>query len=131
VRKPRVVAPKLNQEQKDEINGQMLNVTDIEALDKKAFAEAKGFNPQSIPGIISNMVNFPNIYNDLRKKGFTDPQIPKWVARSSPSPSPTPVPSLGPVPSLAATPLSAGTLPIVQLGQENEVERVSGVRGGE
>jgi hypothetical protein len=128
VRKPRVVAPKPNQEQKDKIYGQLLNVTDIEKLDKTAFAKEKGFNAQSITGMISNMINFSGVYNELRKKGFTDAQIPKWVARPPP-PSTTPITSIPPAPSPGAALKPLGTLPIGRLGQENVGEGVVGVGG--
>ena len=34
----------------------MLNVTDIEAFDKRAFADARGINPQSLGEIIGQMI---------------------------------------------------------------------------
>jgi hypothetical protein len=122
VRKPRVVAPKPNQEQKDEIYGQLLNVTDIDKFDKEAFADARGINYSSLGGMIGQMINRPFIYIELRKKGFTDVQIPSWVMRPAPGVGVAVAvePPLGPAPAPAAAPAT-----IVTLAQENAAsERV-------
>jgi hypothetical protein len=103
---------KSNRMQKGEVYGQLLKVTDIWALEKSAFTVAGGIN-KFLRWMISQMKNQPNDYRELRKGGFTDAQIPGWVAR--------PAQSVGQLPGPALKP--AETLSIVQLGQGTATER--------
>jgi hypothetical protein len=140
-----VVPLKPNKKQKTGICGQLLNVTDLEAFDKKAFADARGINYSSLGGMIGQMTNRSGIYLDLRKRGFTDVQIPEWVKRPEVVPGAVPEPGAGAVPEPGAASLPgpalipvaapAGTPAIVTLAQENAAskrvgESVSGRVGG-
>ncbi len=72
---------KPNSKQKEEIYGQLLNVTDIKTFDRKAFSETRKIPSSTLGGMISQTKNQPNVYAELRKEGFKDAQIPGWVAR--------------------------------------------------
>jgi hypothetical protein len=117
-----VAVIKPNKKQKAELYGQMLNVTDIEAFDKKAFADARGINYSSLGGMIGQMITQPRTYLELGKKGFTDVQIPKWVKRPEAGVEVVPVlkPLPGPTPTPAATPAKPA---IVTLAQENTASK--------
>ncbi len=117
--KPVVVSvTKPNKKQKEEIYGQLLNVTNIEALDRKAFAETRKIPPSTLGGMISQMKNHPSVYSELRKADFTDAQVPSWVSRPTQA-----VGSVSQLPGAAKQP--AGTPAIVELGQENAATRLT------
>ena len=117
--KPQVVHVIPNKKQKDQIYGQLLNVTDIDKFDKKAFADARGINHQSLGGMIGQMINHTSIYKELMKIGFTDVQIPQWVKRPEAGVGVAVESPLGlaPAPAVALAEKPA----IVTLAQENAV----------
>jgi len=78
---------------------------------------------QSLGGMIGQMFTQPGTYIELKKKGFTDVQIPKWVKRPEPGAGAAPEPGAATLPAPAAA--QAEKPATVALNQENDVSQVS------
>ena len=118
--------------QKLEVYEKLLNVQDISKTTVPELAQRIGISASSLSGMLTQMKKNPKIREDLALAGYTNAQIPPWVAVAAtpviqpeaathPAPATHPDPDAGPL----ATPAPAGNpAPIAVRASENQTDQV-------